>query len=259
MKGSPFGWATEIAGSTRIPAAFNNLFALRVTAGRLSALGLASSSPNLPLCSTTIGMISHSLPFLQYMCRLTLGSEMYQEDPAWLDVPWRESRFQTFKARKPVFAVLLDDQYVRPQPPIRRVLRQITDSLRARGYEVIDWQPPSHKTGVETLFRIIGADGASDIRATINKSGEPPVQQLRTWFFEQHDAPVLSVSEFWSLCKSRTDFMTAYNTYWLSSALATTALRPVDGVIMPVAAQVACQENELDYFGKHWNWLFRCC
>ncbi|KAK5082629.1 hypothetical protein LTR05_006509 [Lithohypha guttulata] len=249
MKGSPFGWATEIAGSTRIPAIFNNLFAIRVSTGRLSALGIASSNQNLPLCNTTVGMISYDLSFLQHMCRLTLGATAYQEDPAWLDMPWREARFQEVESRKPTFAVLLEDQHVRPQPPLQRALRHLTQSLRAQGYEVVAWQPPSHKEAVETLFRMIGADGAKDIRANIASSGEPPVPQLKKWFFEHHDPPNLSVSEYWALCKSRMDYIAAYHSYWLSSKQINITQRPIDGVIMPVVAQVACYENELNYFG----------
>lgn len=249
MKGSPFGWATEIAGSTRIPATFQNLFAIRVAAGRLSALGIASSSPNLPLCNTTIGMISHDLASLQHMCRLTLGAKIFQEDPMWLDMPWREARSQGCRAQRPIFAVQLDDQYVQPQQPLRRALRQLTEALRARGYETVVWKPPPHKEAVETLFKIIGADGARDIRANIVSSGEPPVQQLKQWFFEQPHASDLSVADFWTLCKSRTDYIAAYISYWISSAKKTVAQRPVDGVIMPVVANVACRENELNYFG----------
>lgn len=257
MRGSPFGWATEIAGSTRIPAVFNGLFALRVSVGRLPSLGIASSNPSLPLCSITIGMISRDLPFLQHMCRLTIGSPAYQKDPAWLDMPWRETKYQAVMARKPQFAVLISDDHVRPQPPLERALDHLIQRMKKQGFEVIDWKPPPQKEAVENLFRMLGADGAKDIRANIAQSGEPPVPQLRKWFFEQQGAPSLSLSEYWALCKSRTDYIAAYHSYWLSTKELTTTGRAIDGVIMPVVAQVACRENDLSYFGTFHEHLTR--
>lgn len=40
MKGSPAGFGTDIGGSIRIPAAFNGLYGLRPSAGRMPYEGL---------------------------------------------------------------------------------------------------------------------------------------------------------------------------------------------------------------------------
>lgn len=252
MRGSPFGWATETAGSTRIPAVFNHLYALKASLGRLPTTGVASSNTSLPLGSVTIGMLCPDLTSLEHISRLTLGSSAYQEDPAWLDMPWRESKF--FKTqrggRRPVFAILADDTHVHPQPPIKRALDHVATELKIHGFEVIDWKPPQQPHAVETLFRMIGADGARDIRKHIQLSGEPPVQQLEKWFFDTDDVHSLSIDEYWALCKSRTDYIASYQSYWKATANISSQGFPVDGVIMPVTAHAACFENELDYFSK---------
>lgn len=258
MKGSPFGWATEIAGSTRIPATFNGLFAIKVSIGRLSTLGLASSNTSLPLCNATIGMLSPDLPSLIHISRLTLGSPAYQDDPNWLDLPWREKKFLTFRYqnRRPTFAIMSCDGHVHPQPPLNRALDLVSQELKRCGYQIIEWEPPSHALAVEGMFRMIGADGAREIRKHICDSGEPPVDQLKDWFFESEYGQSLPTHEYWALCKARTDYMTSYHSYWKATENLTEDHLPVDGVIMPVTAHAACYETEMNYFGTtHTRWI----
>lgn len=252
MRGSPFGWATEIAGSARIPATFNNLYALKVSHGRFPTSGMASSSTNLPLVNETLGMLSPDLASLQHISRLTLGSSAYQDHPAWLDIPWRESKFLKFHLgrRPPTFAIFADNGHVQPQPPITRALETIAQQLKAQGFDVVTWKPPPHSPAVETLFRMIGADGAREIRAHIQRSGEPAVEQLRTWFANSHNTQSMPVDEYWALCKARTDYIASYQSYWKATEVTSASGRAVDGVIMPVTAHSACFENELNYFGR---------
>lgn len=250
MNGSPFGWATEIAGSARIPAVCNGLFALRACAGRLPTLGIASSSTTLPICGMTPAMISSSLPMLQHISRLVLGCKAFQEDSQWLELPWRDSKCKELERRRPRFAILHHDNHVRPQPPVQRALNFVREALSAHAYEVVEWDPPPHSPAVETLFRLIGADGGSEIRAQIKKSGEPPVKGLQSWYREPGEAAKVPVEQFWSWSQQRTDYNTAYHAYWMKSELGTSPPQQVDGVIMPVTANAASYEHGLSYFGE---------
>ncbi len=98
-------------------------------------------------------------------------------------------------------------------------------------------------------FEIFGSDGARGIRAALQLSGEPPVQQLAQWYFQQDNGPS-PTSDFWELCQKREEDLNTYHQYWNSTKDITLSKRPVDGVIMPVAANVAALENDLTYFGK---------
>ncbi|OAL37034.1 hypothetical protein AYO20_03803 [Fonsecaea nubica] len=248
LKGSPIGWATEFAGSARIPAAFSSLFSLKVSSGRLPSLGVASSETSLPLRNSTIAMLSWSFSLLHYIARLSLGSTAFEEDPAWIDMPWREAKVRELTLRRPTFAVLECDGHIQPQPPVRRALRSIIQGLRRANYQVIEWQPPSHAALVETYFKIIGADGAQATRQHIKSSGEPPVPTLRDWYFHQPTQP-LSLSEYLALMKSLEMYQTEYQRYWKSTSQSTITKLPVDGVIMPVCADAACCKNKLTYYG----------
>jgi amidase len=96
------------------------------------------------------------------MSQCTLGNPVFAGDPNFLDVPWRESRFSACLNSRPTIAILNDDGHIHPQPPISRALAIVRKSLQDQGLEVVSWVPPPHAPAVENLFRMIGADGASE-------------------------------------------------------------------------------------------------
>lgn len=249
LKGSPIGWGTEFAGSTRIPAVLNGLYSLKVCSGRLPMYGVAAARTSLPARNSTIAMISWDFALLQLIAKFTLGLPSFQEDPGYLGMPWRQSKVHELSTRRPVFAVLEFDDKIQPQPPIRRALRNTIHVLRSAGYQVIDWKPPMHAPAVETYFKIIGADGASATREHIKASGEPPVPRLKDWYDSRPPQP-LPLPEYLAFAESQDKYQADYQIYWKSTSKLTTGKIPVDGVILPVCADVACFENSLTYFGR---------
>ena len=183
-------------------------------------------------------------------CVLARQSSLH--DHALLDLPWRLSGpldYRVITSSRPTFAVLRNDSTVLPHPPVQRALEIVVQALQNQGYEVIEWIPPLHAPAVRTLFEILGADGAQGIRAAIRLSGEPPVPELSTWYFNTRDARTLSTGEFWELCARRTKFQEEYQEYWESTRAFISSQRPVDGVIMPVAPSAAAQEGDFPYLG----------
>ena len=97
-------------------------------------------------------------------------------------------------------------------------------------------------------FEILGSDGAQNVRNAIKQSGEPPVPQLKTWYYEQ-DSGALPTTDFFQLCAKKDEYQAQYQSYWKSTALKTKSGRPVDGVILPIAPSAAVQDNKFTYFG----------
>jgi len=251
MRGSPFGWGTEVAGSGRIPASFNALYSLKISCGRLTSKGLANNAPASPVGGVSVAPICADVASLTHVMKILLCHLPVREDPLLLDIPWRESKFhetQTSSSYAPIFAVFGCDQHVRLHPPVQRALHITMNALRSQGFEVVDWQPPPHEPAVRTLFQILGADGARGLRDVLLKSGEQPVPALRKWFYEQ-DTGSMSTADFWALCEKRVDYLTQYDAYWNSTASLTKQGRPVDGVILPVAPSAGAKEGNLTYFG----------
>lgn len=132
------------------------------------------------------------------------------------------------------------------------------DIRRNNEIQVIDWNPPPHAPATNLLFQIFGSTAGQTVRAAIDASGEPPIPQLREWYYqesEQQQQPSSS-TEFWQLCQMRDEYRAKYHRYWADSRMRTRSGRCVDGVILPVAPSAAVEEGRFEYYGGLFS-LFR--
>ncbi|KAG9241764.1 amidase signature domain-containing protein [Calycina marina] len=256
MKGSPVGWGSDIAGSVRIPCSFNNLYGLRPSFGRLPASGLVTSLPGLPVADSVVGPMSQDLHSLSVMTEAMLDVSPWQEDIDVIEMPWREEVLQATRNRscipgerngRLVFAILACDYTVNPHPPVQRAVKMVRQALLDQGYEVVDWDPPHHSIAADLLFRILGSTAGQEIRRAVDASGEPPMQQMQSWYDDLETEPS-STADFWDLCRRRKLYREAYNSYWQSSRERTNSKRYVDGVIMPVAPSAAVEPGLSGYY-----------
>ncbi|MCJ1482736.1 hypothetical protein MMC06_002902 [Schaereria dolodes] len=185
-----------------------------------------------------------------------LSTRPWQDDCEVMELPWLEEKVNLMKQRrcangerngKLVFGIMKWDGHVQPHPPIQRAMRLVADALRERGYDIIEWSPPPHSPAVDILFQIFGCTAGSAVRKAINDSGEPPVNQLRSWFNAQENEPSFT-SDFWTLRQQREDYRAEYNKYWNSTREHTFSKRPVDAVILPVAPSAAVHEGRFTYY-----------
>lgn len=86
------------------------------------------------------------------------------------------------------------------------------------------------------------------MRDALERSGEPPVHQLRHWYENQNVEPSSSAN-FWALCQQLEIYRADYHNYWTSTCEKTIAKRPVDAVILPVAPSAAVAEGQFAYYG----------
>lgn len=256
LRGSPLGWGSDIAGSVRIPCAFNNLYGLRPSCGRMPPGGMTTSLPGLPVAQSVIGPMATTLDVLTSVTKWIINENCCQDDFDVLDMPWNEERFQSTRIRmcrpgetdgRLVFAVMMSDGEVVPHPPVLRALRMVVQALQQRGYEVIEWQPPAHGPAAMSLFQIFGSTAGEEVRKALDSSGEPPVHQLRQWYDEQQSEPSSS-AEFWRLCALRDEYRAQYHAYWQSTRGKTVSKKVVDGVILPIAPSAAVQEGFFHHF-----------
>lgn len=145
MRGSAFGFGSDIAGSIRIPCAFNNLFGLRPSQGRISASGLATSLPGLPTGGHVCGPMSSDLTSLVMMTKWFINNNSWQDGHEVIDLPWSDEKLTNTRNRicQPgksngtlVFGVMCHDEEVVPHPPVRRAICRVNDALLRCGYEV---------------------------------------------------------------------------------------------------------------------------
>ncbi|KAK6537338.1 hypothetical protein TWF694_011529 [Orbilia ellipsospora] len=246
-KGSPLGWGTDIAGSIRIPCALNNLFGLRPSFGRFPASGIASTLTGLPIVNAVPGPMAADLESLAFLAKCIIDAGNWDHDHDIYCLPWRQDHYDSITRRAEIdnpnnnerlrFAIMKDDGLVTPHPPIARALNIVEEALEDKGHEVIPWLPPPHLSAANILFQILGSTAGQEIRTAIDASGEPPTDQLKSWYEDDEQGPSLT-PEFWNLCHEREKYRKLYHSYWNSTANMTTTQRPVDGVIMPVTPTI---------------------
>jgi amidase len=151
LKGSPVGFGTDIGGSIRIPAAFNGLYGIRPSSGRLPYEGMANSMDGQNSILSVVGPLATSIGALKLVIKSLLSQQPWLHDPLVAEIPWRDEKEQEVldivkagNGGQLVFAIMPDDGFVRPQPPIRRALDVVVKAIEKLGHKVVDWNPPAH-------------------------------------------------------------------------------------------------------------------
>ncbi|THX66650.1 amidase [Aureobasidium pullulans] len=243
LKGSPLGFGTDIGGSIRIPAAFNGLFGLRPSSGRLPYEGMANSFDGAPSILSVVGPLSSSSAGLKLAVQSILQTEPWQRDPRVHPLPWRneqeEAAKQLAQDKKLTFAVLKHDGLCAPHPPIKRALEETVQKLESLGHKVIEWQPPSHNKLQDICVKAWGYDGGADAARAFALSGEEPKPNI---MFEE--APQANATDIMRNQVEKRDAEKEYMEYWNSTSQLTGTGRPVDAIISPLAPFTAARPNK---------------
>jgi amidase len=266
LKGSPLGIGSDIGGSVRIPAAFNGLYGLKPSTGRVPYQNVANSMDGQNLVLSALGPLANSVADLQLFMKNVMKTVPWTYDPLVVEIPWREEVARDVAVKKPTFGVFRFDGRVATQPPVTRAVNTVVDALKKKGYEVIEWTPPSHQRAVDlgvshmlvpirirktnsTQLEIWTLDGGLDIHSALDLSQEPPVRQIvgefREASFEQQSATAIA-----KLSVQRRTYLKEYMEYWNGTAAVTESREPVDAVIMPVAPFAAARPERYFYYGR---------
>ena len=232
---SPVGFGTDIGGSIRIPAAFNGLYGLRPSHGRLPYEGMANSMDGQNSVLSVVGPLSNSISTVQLVVKSLLSRQPWLHDPLVHDMPWREDAATISQDRKLSFAVLRHDGAVSLHPPVKRAIDTVISALEKQGHKVIDWVPPSHAHGLDILMKAWTYDNGADTHAAFDSSGEPPAPQVgNTFGGNQKPEPPEDAVHIMQNNIAQREYQKEYMEYWSSTANATGTGEPVDAVVMPV-------------------------
>ena len=251
LRGSPVGFGTDIGGSIRIPAAFNGLYGLRPSAGRLPYEGMANSMDGQNSVLSVVGPLAHSVASLRLLVKSLLSQQPWLHDPLCHEIRWREEEEeqvrQNIKTSKLAFGIMKHDSVVGCHPPVRRAVNIVVKTLENLGHKTIEWKPPSHKRGVDLVLTAWNFDGGADIHGALGLSGEPPIPQIAPFVSklgEQADATKIA-----ALNVSKREYQKEYMEYWNSTIDMTGTGRAVDAIIMPVAPFAAARPETYSYYG----------
>jgi len=243
---APLGFGTDIGGSIRIPAAFNGLYGIRPSAGRLPYSGMANSMDGQNSILSVVGPLATSAGSLKLATKAILDKKPWLHDPMVHEIPWREEQEGEFEGQKLCFGVMRSDGIVNPLPPVRRAIELVVKALQDQGHKVIDWTPPSHKAIIDAALETWTFDAGTDVKAAFALSGEPMAPQVS--FFEsvseEKTATEIAAVNVWLR-----DLKKGYLDYWTGTQEGTGTGRPVDAVICPLAPFPAARREMYKYYG----------
>ncbi|TCD60219.1 hypothetical protein EIP91_010541 [Steccherinum ochraceum] len=249
MRGSPLGIGSDIAGSIRIPSAFNGLYGVRPSYGRIPFSGALSILEGSDTSPAVFGPIAHDVASVKIFMQAVLSTKPWLRDPLVVKKEWDERAYKLEEhggnGGKLCFAICWDNGMVVPHPPVRRALEMTRDALVTAGHRVIDWVPHRHAEMYEIL-NAIWAVGAEEQKIVTSTSGEPILTSMDPnepvpEDFNVHKAATTPTpaSALWQKQKAKRDIREEYLARWENTAKATGTGRPVDAIISPVAPYAA--------------------
>ena len=256
LKGSPLGFGTDIGGSIRIPAAFNGLYGIRPTAGRMPYEGMANSMDGQNTVLSVVGPLGTSARAVKLAMKSILAQKPWLYDPMVVDMPWRDAEEQAVHdlvksssgKGQLAFGLMLSDGIANPDPPVLRAILMTADALKKAGHKVIDWKPPSHERVLDFTFKTWAYDGGKDVHNSFALSGEPMSPQVTMSYGtepkEEFTATAIAANNV-----ARRKYQKEYMDYWNSTASETGTGRPVDGVITALAPYPAARPEGYKYYG----------
>lgn len=255
LKGSPGGFGTDIGGSIRIPAAFNGLFGIRPTSGRLPYEGMANSMDGQNSILSVVGPLATTARAAKLLTKSMLAAKPWLHDPLVVDMPWRDAEEQAIRdivkssssKGQLTLAVLKSDGIVNPQPPVARAITTVVEALTSAGHKVIEWKPPSHQRLLDIALKTWVYDGGRDAREAFGLSGEPMSKQIEAVYGKAQEEFTASQIAANNVAKRR--FQKEYLDYWNSTAQETGTGQPVDGFICAVAPYPAARPEKYSYYG----------
>jgi amidase len=197
---------TDIGGSIRVPAAFNDCYGYRPTSLRNSTLGLAGINPGQESIRGIIGPLCQSTRDVQLFQQSLVDQEPWSMDTTLVPLPWRMA-----EPPKPLtIGIMWDDGKVCPHPPVTRALKSVAKRLSDNGMRVVDWKPYDHERGWEIVSALYFPDGGARYRSEFEKTGEPELP-LTTWALSFARSKPLSVTDNWSLNYARETYRREYH------------------------------------------------
>ncbi|KZF18934.1 acetamidase [Xylona heveae TC161] len=249
FRGSIIGVGTDIGGSIRVPAAFNFLYGLKPSHGRLPYAKMANSMGGQETVHSVCGPICHSVQDMKLFVTSVLSNEPWKYDSKVVPLPWRQSEEDTIKAKINSSGLRIGyynfDGNVLPHPPILRGIQTVVSALREHGHTVIDWTPYKHDHAVNLIDRIFASDGGQDIFSVLQESGEPAIANIQD--LVNPSLSKVDMNELWDVQLQKWKWQCEYLEQW--NQREEEAGGEIDAFIAPISPTAAIRHNQFKYYG----------
>ncbi|KAI9158302.1 amidase-6 [Paramyrothecium foliicola] len=249
FRGGVIGVGTDIGGSIRVPAAFNYLYGIRPSHGRLPYGKMANSMEGQETVHSVCGPLSHSIADMRLFMTSVLAQQPWSYDSKVVPLPWRDSEEAAIKAKITTSSLTLAfytcDGNVLPHPPILRGVQTVVDVLQKAGHTVVPWEPYKHPYGVSLIGKIYGSDGGADIHETLASSGEPVIPNISD--LVNPGLSKMDLNELWGVHLEKWNYQCEY----LSAIrnFEDKVGKELDAIIAPITPTAAIRHNKFKYYG----------
>ncbi|KAH7166470.1 amidase signature domain-containing protein [Dactylonectria macrodidyma] len=249
FRGGIIGVGTDIGGSIRIPSAFNFLYGLRPSHGRLPYAKMANSMEGQETIHSVCGPLCHSISDMRLFMTSILEQQPWLHDSKVVPMPWRQGEEDAVKAKIASGGLTLGfftcDGNVLPHPPIIRSVETVVDTMRKAGHAVIPWEPYKHPHAKDLINRVDTSDGGTDIVSTLKASGEPAIPNLSALL--NPSQPKIDMNELWDVhlekWKYQCEYLSAIRAFEEEHGA------ELDAIIAPVAPHAAVRHDQFKYYG----------
>ncbi|KAF4120248.1 amidase [Geosmithia morbida] len=249
LRGGIIGIGTDIGGSIRIPSAFNFLYGLRPSHGRLPYGKMANSMEGQETVHSVCGPLTHSIADMKLFMTSVLAESPWSYDSKVIPMPWRQSEEDAVKAKIDAGHLVLGfyncDGEVLPHPPILRGVQMVVDTMKAAGHTVVPWEPYRHPYAVDLINKIYASDGGTDIHTVLKESGEPAIPNISD--LVNPALPKVDMNELWDIQLKKWKFQSEYlekiRTFEKDFG------KELDAIIAPITPTAAVRHNQFKYYG----------
>ncbi|GAB7352691.1 hypothetical protein MBLNU459_g3052t2 [Dothideomycetes sp. NU459] len=235
FKCAVLGVGTDIGGSVRAPAAFNNCYGLRPTALRNPTLGNFGVLAGQESIRGIAGPLGQSIDDLWHFQKAVIDQEPHDVDTSLAPLPWRGC-LET--SNDITVGIMFDDGVVRPHPPIIRALETAKSRLKSANIKTVDWKPYRHDHGWEIVSALYFPDGGQRIRDALAVSGEPMLP-LTEWALD-FSKPI-SITDNWDLNYKREAYRREYHALMKAQG--------VDVILCPAYPGAGVLQHQAYYWG----------
>ncbi|KAJ5240143.1 acetamidase [Penicillium chermesinum] len=249
IRGGVIGVGTDIGGSIRVPSAFNFLYGIRPSHGRLPYAKMANSMEGQETVHSVVGPIAHSAADLRLFLTSVLGEEPWKYDSKVVPMPWRLSEEEKIQDKILSSGLTLGiyscDGVVLPHPPVLRGIEIVKSVLEQHKHTVIPWTPHRHDFGHTLVNAIYTSDGCTDVNENIRASGEPPIPNIKDLLNPANKK--IDMNQLWDTHLQKWAFQNEYLEKWREAE--ERLGKELDAIIAPITATAAIRHDQFRYYG----------
>ena len=127
-----------LSRSIRIPSAFNGLYGLRPSYGRIPYARCVNSLEGEDSVLSVLGPMSNSMDGIKRFIKNVVQQKPWLQDPLAVKKPWNEEEYRLVEhgdGKSLCFGIIWDDEFVVPHPPIIRALEKTKEALLSAGHQ----------------------------------------------------------------------------------------------------------------------------